>query len=263
MENDDRPVGRILSRREALALLGIGGAAALLGPRAFGQPGPPPDGPRGGPGRGRGPGGPGGPGRGGAFVANGCFAKPELTEGPFFVDEKLNRSDIRSDPQSKIVQPGALLDLTFKVYGFADGCGPLPNAMVDVWHCDAMGRYSDVRENGTLGQKFLRGYQMTDKDGLARFTTIYPGWYRGRAVHLHFKIRTQKANRNYEFTSQLFFDDALSDKVFPQAPYAANGRLEMRNAQDGIFRDGGSHLLITPTAKDAGYTATFEVGLQV
>ena len=249
MENDDRTVGRILSRREALALLGLGGVA-LLGQRAFGQPGPPPDGRR-------------GPGQGGAFVPNGCFAKPELTEGPFFVDEKLNRSDIRSDPQSKIVQPGARLDLTFKVYGFADGCAALPNAMVDVWHCDAMGRYSDVRENGTLGQKFLRGYQMTDKNGVARFTTIYPGWYRGRAVHLHFKIRTQKANRNYEFTSQLFFEDTLSDKVFAQAPYAANGRLEIRNAQDGMFRDGGSHLLLKPTPKKAGYTATFEVGLQV
>lgn len=252
MENDDRTVGRILSRREALTLLGLG-SVALLGQRAFGQPGSPPGGPRG---------EPGGPRRDRAFVANGCFARPELTEGPFFVDEKLNRSDIRSDPQSKIVQPGARLDLTFKVYGFADGCGALSNAMVDVWHCDAAGRYSDVRENGTPGQKFLRGYQMTNKDGVARFTTIYPGWYQGRAVHLHFKIRTQKANRNYEFTSQLFFDDALSDKIFAGVPYTANGG-QMRNEQDGIFRDGGSQLLLKPTPKKAGYTATFEVGLQV
>lgn len=247
MKNDDRPVGHILARREALTLLGLGGAAALLGRVASGQSGPPH--------RNR-------TLRG--ATTNGCFARPDLTEGPYFVDEKLNRSDIRTDPASKIAVPGVPLELNFRVYSFGGGaCGALADAMVDIWHCDAIGRYSDVRQNNTAGQKFLRGYQMTDKDGIAKFITIYPGWYRGRAVHIHFKIRTQKANLNYEFTSQVFFDDALSDKIFAQTPYAANGKNETPNSRDGIFRDGGDQLLLKLTPLDNGYSSTFEVGLDV
>lgn len=263
MDNDDLPLGRVLSRREVLTLLGVGGAAALLGRQSFGQPG------RGGPGGRRGPGGgpgePGGrPNQGLSATGNGCFAKPELTEGPFFVDERLNRSDIRSDPATKTLSAGVPLQIVFQVHTFAGGgCGPLANAMVDVWHCDAAGLYSDVRQNGTAGQKFLRGYQTTGKDGIARFTTIYPGWYRGRAVHIHFKIRATKENRNYEFTSQLFFDEKLTDKIHARVPYAATGQRDQRNDRDGIFREGGNQLLLSPTPEGAGYKATFDIGLQI
>src|SRR5262245_3989443 len=98
---------------------------------------------------------------------------------------------------------------------------------------------------------------------MARFATIYPGWYPGRTVHLHFKIRTNPgAARDHEFTSQLYFDDALTDQVFAREPYAKRGPRRMRNDRDGIFRRGGSQLLLAPVPKGAGYSATFDVALQ-
>src|SRR5262249_34901599 len=117
-----------------------------------------------------------------------CVVHPQQTEGPYFVDERLLRSDIRSEPSTGAICPGAPLALTFSV-GRIDGatCAPLQGALVDIWQCDAQGIYSDVEDNNgffdTRGEKFLRGYQLTDSGGLATFTTIYPGWYSGRTVH--------------------------------------------------------------------------------
>jgi protocatechuate 3,4-dioxygenase beta subunit len=136
---------------------------------------------------------------------------------------------------------------------------PLAGAIVDLWHCDAAGTYSDVA--GAAGRKFLRGYQITDANGVAVFTTIYPGWYPGRTVHLHFKVRNATANPAYEFTSQLYFDDAFTDQIYTQQPYAGRGARTTRNANDGIFSGGGSQLLLNPAAEAAGYAATFELAL--
>src|SRR2546428_8296236 len=136
-----------------------------------------------------------------------CVLTAALTEGPYFVDEKLYRSDIRTDPVTGDVSEGVLLELTFNVARVANAaCTPLTGAYLDVWHCDAGGVYSDVSAAGA-GEKFLRGYQITDASGAARFTTVYPGWYSGRAVHIHFKLRLfAGASTSYEFTSQFFFN---------------------------------------------------------
>src|SRR5262249_24919601 len=146
-----------------------------------------------------------------------CIARPQQTEGPYFIDERLNRSDIRSDPTDGSVKPGTPLDLTFRVARLASqACMPLAGAVVDVWHCDHLCAYCDLEDPrfDPVGKKFLRGYQVTDSDGGARFTTIYPGWYPGRAVHIHFKIRSgPSSKRGFDFTSQLYFDDALTDRV--------------------------------------------------
>ena len=116
-----------------------------------------------------------------------CVLTADLTEGPYFVDEKLNRSDIRADPATGAVSVGQLLTLTFNVSRVAsNSCTPLTSAYLDVWHCDAAGVYSDVSGNS---RRFLRGYQITNAAGVAQFTTVYPGWYSGRAVHIHFKLR--------------------------------------------------------------------------
>jgi protocatechuate 3,4-dioxygenase beta subunit len=190
-----------------------------------------------------------------------CVVVPALTEGPYFVDEGLDRSDIRSDPESGTIKPGTLLTLTFNVSGVSGrSCTVLPNARVDIWHCDAQGAYSDVQDNvigSTRGQKFLRGYQMTDPSGKATFTTIYPGWYPGRAVHIHFKVRYE----NREFTSQLFFDDTLSTQVFAQAAYQKRGNRTM-NASDGIYRQAGDVLLLQLARGGDGYSSVFNIGLQ-
>jgi protocatechuate 3,4-dioxygenase beta subunit len=234
MESDDHSVGRVLGRREIVALLGLSGVA-LATRRAFAQS----------------------PGR----AVPACVVRPQQTEGPYFVDEKLDRADIRSDPATGEVRPGAILDLAFNVSRLAGGaCAPLAGARVDVWHCDALGAYSDVRDPGgsTVGQKFLRGYQTTSAAGLARFTTIYPGWYQGRAVHVHFKIRTAQGQ---EFVSQIYLDDAVSDRVYAVEPYARRGQGRLRNEADGLFRHGGRQLLVAATPSGAGYAATFDVAL--
>jgi protocatechuate 3,4-dioxygenase beta subunit len=90
----------------------------------------------------------------------------------------------------------------------------------------------------TEGQKWLRGYQVTDANGVAQFTTIYPGWYSGRAVHIHFKIRTSLEDNGYEFTSQFFFGDSLSDQVFANAPYTSKGQRDRLNDDDDIECNG-------------------------
>jgi protocatechuate 3,4-dioxygenase beta subunit len=192
-------------------------------------------------------------------------ARPQQTEGPFFVDTGLNRSDIRSDPATGAVSAGLALQVTFRVSRLAaGGCTPLPAAHVELWQCDAAGVYSGVRDRDSraAGQKFLRGYQVTDGSGAASFTTIYPGWYPGRTVHLHFTIRAARSpGRHEEFTSQLYFDDALTDKVHALPPYAARGPHRVRNAADGLYRQGGSQLLLAVTEKAPGLAAAFDIGL--
>ena len=201
-----------------------------------------------------------------AAAADPCVVRPEQTEGPYFVDERLNRSDIRSDPSNGFVKDGVPLAITFAVQRIdGSSCVPLAGVLVDIWHCDALGVYSDVQDPGfnTVGQKFLRGYQVTDANGAASFVTIYPGWYQGRTVHIHFKLRTDPdAAQGFEFTSQLYFDDALTDIVHAQQPYAAKGQRTLRNSGDGIYRNGGSQLLLAPTADGmGGYTASFDIAL--
>jgi protocatechuate 3,4-dioxygenase beta subunit len=226
-----------LTRRKLLALAGAGTATLIAAP-VFGQAG----------------------------AALACIATPEQTEGPYFVDEHLLRSDIRSDPADGSVREGAPLALAMSVTAIGnDGCKPLAGALVDLWQCDAQGLYSDAANPGfnTRGKKFLRGYQVTDAEGRVRLTTIYPGWYPGRAVHIHFKIRTDpKAGPPREFTSQFFFDEALTDRIHSQGPYAKRGPQRLTNTDDFLFRDGGSRLILPVKQTAQGYAGSFEVGLR-
>ncbi|MXX67639.1 MAG: intradiol ring-cleavage dioxygenase [Gemmatimonadales bacterium] len=253
MTHDHAERGRILTRREALAALGVGGGALAAGRWILGT----------------------GPEVALAAQAEGiaralpaCVAKPEQTEGPFFVDAGLERSDIRSDPSTGAVSEGIPLTLRFNVSRISRGdCSALAGALVDLWQCDADGVYSGVEDEGAPAaarhRQFLRGHQLTDDDGVARFTTIFPGWYRERAVHVHFKVRTEVAGQPYEFTSQLYFDEALTDKVHAQAPYAARGQRTRMNADDRIFRDGGESLMARVSEADDGYAAAFDLGLDL
>ena len=195
-----------------------------------------------------------------------CVLTAALTEGPFFVDEKLNRSDIRTDPGSGAVAAGIPLALAFNVSRVANSaCTPLTSAYLDVWHCDSTGTYSDVSGSS---RKFLRGYQITDANGVAAFTTIYPGWYGGRAVHIHFKLRLYAgSSKTYEFTSQFFFDDTFTDSVYTQAPYSSRGSRDTRNASDGIYNSLSTNDkvgLTLQTSKTAdGYGGVINLGVNV
>lgn len=255
---------RYLTRREMLALMGSTAAAVTLvgcgGSEQSGEPGSSGGGTTGGASTTAGT-----TGTAAETASTTCVVRPEQTEGPYFVDTQLDRSDIREERE------GVPLELTFNVSrideGDASACGPLAGAVVDVWHCDAAGEYSGVQDNAagdfdTTGETFLRGYQLTDDAGTARFTTIYPGWYQGRAVHIHFKIRdSPESQQGYEFTSQLYFDDALSDEVQAQGPYAEKGQRDLRNADDGIYQGGGEELLLDLTPQGEGYAATFDIAL--
>jgi protocatechuate 3,4-dioxygenase beta subunit len=241
MDVDDVQIGRVLGRREMLEILGASTAGAILtfGRAASAQ----------------------------QATLPACVVRPAQTEGPYFVEERLLRSDIRLDPMNKRVKPGAILELSFAVSRLgSNGCTPLPGAQVDVWQCDALGVYSDVTDRSfkSVGQKFLRGHQITDAAGTARFTTIYPGWYPGRAVHIHFKIRTEPTNaRGHEFASQLYFDDALTDRVHTRDPYKDKGLNRTRNSADGIYRTGGQQLMLDVVETAKGFSAPFAIGLQV
>ena len=244
VEQDDGPVGRLLSRREALTLLGATGGALLAGSfsgEAQSEVA--------------------------GIVSPSCVVRPEQEDGPYFIDEQLNRSDIRSDPTNGTTKPGVRLALAMSVYEIAGGsCRPVPGALVDLWQCDAFGAYSDVHDPrfNTLGQKFLRGFQVTNATGIARFVTIYPGWYPTRTVHIHFKIRTARGTpQGREFTSQLYFSDTLTDRVYTSPPYAARGQRPTRNVRDILFVESGRQLMLAPTADGDGYSATFGVGLAI
>lgn len=244
MTHDDEPIGRILTRREVLALLGATGIVWLArcsGPASMAR-------------------------TAGPAAVTGCVVRPEMTAGPYFVDGALERSDIRTDPTTGETRVGNPLEVEFLVSRIADGaCAPLAGAVVDVWQCDALGIYSDVHDSSsdTRGRKFLRGHQVTDANGAARFTTIYPGWYQGRAVHIHFKIRSAPdAAPGFDFTSQLFFDEALTDRVHAREPYASRGGRRTQNDRDGFFRRGGAELVLALEPAGEGYRGTFEVALQ-
>jgi protocatechuate 3,4-dioxygenase beta subunit len=202
-----------------------------------------------------------------------CVLTAALTEGPYFVDEKLLRSDIRSDPATGTVSAGVPLSLTFGVSRVASSaCTPLTGAYLDVWHCDASGTYSDVSGNGNgsggAGHKFLRGYQLTDANGVAHFTTVYPGWYAGCAVHIHFKLRLfAGASKTYEFTSQFFMDEAVTSVVHAQAPYSSKGQRTILNGNDGIYSGltaaQKSVLTLQATKAGDGYAGVINLGVAV
>ncbi|HSC07481.1 MAG TPA: hypothetical protein VLD59_11700 [Steroidobacteraceae bacterium] len=188
-----------------------------------------------------------------------CVVTPSATEGPYFVDHALHRSDLTAGTRLPAVVRALPLALNLNVYRVAaSGCVPLVGAQVDLWHADAEGVYSNLAREGTPDERYLRGYQLTDSTGAAHFTTIYPGWYRGRTPHIHFKIR----GKGYEFTSQWYFDDAISDQVFTTAPYSDRGTRARRNADDFLF-ERRMLLALRKNELGAGFLGAASIGLKI
>ena len=160
-----------------------------------------------------------------------CVLLPEQTPGPFPLDEQFDRSDITEGLAGRSMQLG------FRVVD--DTCSPVPGAAVEVWHCDATGDYSAFEDGGSgkdegPGTTFLRGTQIADADGIVVFTSIVPGWYEGRAVHIHLRVRVDDAT---VLTSQVYFDPAHLEAAYAAAPYAERGLPDTSNADDGIAGD--------------------------
>jgi protocatechuate 3,4-dioxygenase beta subunit len=195
-------------------------------------------------------------GSGPAAVSKGlvqCVLTPELTEGPYYVpDEKLRRNIVEG-------KPGTPLLLHLKVIN-ASTCKVVKNASVEIWHCDALGVYSgDVANNP--GTNFLRGAQKTDASGVATIRTIYPGWYMGRAVHIHVKVHVRG---NVVHTGQLFFPAAITRAVYRRVPYSTRGAVpDTTNAQDSIFRNGGRRGLLALKKSGSGYIGSVSMGVHV
>lgn len=190
-------------------------------------------------------------GAGPAAVASGavaCVLTPEMTEGPYYVPDEAVRRNITEG------LPGTPLALHLTVVN-ASTCKPIAGAKVDVWHANALGVYSGVQGNtGT----FMRGIQPTNAHGLALFDTVYPGWYTGRAVHIHIKVHL---GGNVVHTGQLFFSDSLTDRVYTKAPYSTRPGRDTRNATDAIFRNGGSRSMLKLSRSGSGYVGAIALGV--
>jgi len=180
-----------------------------------------------------------------------CNLYPSQTLGPCYAQSPMMRQDI-SDGLG-----GLPVRVSFLVVR-KDGCTPIPNASVDIWHSGSQGIYSAYATGTTCnpgmedvkGKMFCRGVQVTNESGRADFNTVFPGWYRGRTLHIHFTIRL---NGREAVTSQLYFEDALVDEILAQGDYKARGKRDTTNSRDGIFRSGGAtpEQVVLSTAKRA------------
>ena len=225
-----------LTRREAMAILGAAGSAVALG---CGDS-------------------PTNPTSTSSSTSTGttgaaCAVTPTETIGPYPSLRDIFRSDVREDRQ------GTALTLTMKVVNANANCAPVANANVEIWHVDAAGDYSEY--GSQTAATFLRGIQTTNANGEVTFTTIYPGWYQGRATHIHVEVvingRSVKA-------TQIAFPESINNSVHTQGVYARRGTNPMSNASDGIFADSLTAELVTPSGSaSSGFTASFQIGVSV
>jgi protocatechuate 3,4-dioxygenase beta subunit len=182
-----------------------------------------------------------------------CAVTPTETIGPYPSRTDMFRSDVRENRQ------GTPLTLTIKVVNVSSACAAVSGADVEIWHVDAAGDYSQY--GSQTGATFLRGIQTTNAAGEVTFTTIYPGWYQGRATHIHGEVTM--AGRLVKVT-QMAFPESINNMVHTSGVYASRGTNPMTNQSDGIFSDSLASELITPAGNpSSGYTATFQVGVSV
>jgi protocatechuate 3,4-dioxygenase beta subunit len=193
-----------------------------------------------------------------------CMLIPQETVGPYplFNDITSAAAYLREDITEG--KPGVPLDLTLSIVNVNRACEAILTALVYVWHCDKDGYYSGYNQNGAdlRGQTFCRGVQTTDTSGRVRFRTIYPGWYPGRATHIHFRVYLAL---DLQATSQLAFPSSVTSAVYATSQYAAKGQNPTTPANDGIFSDGVTYQMttVTPNATTGGYDAALTVGIAI
>ena len=194
-------------------------------------------------------------GTSGGTTSGACAVINSETEGPYpdrtgmISNQAFYRQDITEG------KPGTPLTLALTVVSVANGCAAVANATVEAWQCDAAGAYSEYTTPGT----FLRGLQRTGANGKATFNTVYPGWYAGRATHIHLEVFVNGASVK---TTQMAFPEDVSAAVYAQGVYASRGQNPTRNSTDNVFSDGTTNELATLTGSpSAGYTAALQIGV--
>jgi protocatechuate 3,4-dioxygenase beta subunit len=174
----------------------------------------------------------------GSGAGTACKLYPTQTIGPCYAQMPMTREDI-SDGLG-----GLPVRLSFLVVK-GSACEPVPNASIDIWHSGSQGIYS-AYATGTVcnpgmsdvkSEMFCRGIQVTNESGRASFSTVFPGWYQGRTIHIHFTLRL---NGKEAVTSQIYFEDVLVDEILAQGDYKARGKRDTNNASDSIFKSGGA-----------------------
>lgn len=200
-----------------------------------------------------------------------CIQSPTETEGPYpypggEITNPLLRTDITEG------QAGLPLSIAFNVIDVNNNCATVANARVDIWHCNKDGYYSGYgnQTGGSLGtqsyigQTWLRGYQLTDSSGNATFNTIFPGWYQGRATHIHIEVFV---NNVLKKTTQITFQESISDAVHQTSDYAAHGLNTTRNANDSIFNNSATDLANETVAltgnTTTGYAGEYTLGIAI
>jgi len=179
-----------------------------------------------------------------------CVLTPEMTQGPYYIaGEKVRRNITDGHLGSPLMLRLTVVD--------AATCKPIKGAAVDIWHADAAGNYSGFGA-GRGSRTFMRGIQRTNANGVATFRTVYPGWYQGRTVHIHVKVHVKG---RVVHTGQLFFSDALTDRVYRNAPYNKRPNRTTRNANDSIFINGGRRSLLAIRRAAGGYLGKITMGV--
>lgn len=182
-----------------------------------------------------------------------CTLAPQADEGPFYAPSSPMRRDITEGHKGESLRLGIFLGGLRS----ATECSPLAGAVVDIWHSNAEGLYSNVGKNiqdvPTAGQTFMRGHQFTDDDGYVEFDTIVPGWeavaaipplnYAARTPHIHVKVFHEWR----VFDTQLYFPQELTDHLYANVePYRSHEVItipgsdrqlkRLRNSDDGLFK---------------------------
>jgi protocatechuate 3,4-dioxygenase beta subunit len=202
-----------------------------------------------------------------------CAVTPEGEIGPYFSDDsdsRFNRTNITANLDGSNIQEGIPFTLTITVIDVDAGCVPYANAQVDIWHCNTAGIYSDQAAESTTTEQWLRGYQMTDAKGQVTFNTVIPGWYQGRATHIHLRVRstysTASSTSDGTNTTQLFFDQTFIDTLDTTVtPYSAEGKNNTTNAGDHVFsgETKGANLLSLVGNDTSGYVASVTIGIPI
>jgi protocatechuate 3,4-dioxygenase beta subunit len=251
---------RLLSRRKALGLLGFASAAFGVGcaspTSASTTPAVAADSTTGGV-AGSVPTG------GGANAAAGCVTSPEETAGPY--PDRIGMINNAAFYRRDITEgrSGLPVILALTIVNTKAGCAPVANANVEIWQCDATGNYSEYAQpsyNGS-GQTFLRGLQTSDASGQVTFKTIYPGWYAGRATHIHVQVFMNGLTVK---TTQVAFPEDVSAAVYRTGVYSSHGQNSTTNARDNVFADGVIDEMASVAGDTVnGYTATLQIGISV